>query len=85
MPPEIEGRGPTLATLHEIERILRRAEFAISVNEIKRRMNAKAVRHDAVRMALDEFKRLGFVIEGSKGVLWTYNPDSKLLAASTPL
>lgn len=84
-PPELEGRGPTLATLHEIERILRRAEVTISINEIKRRMKAKAVRHDAVRMAIDEFKRLGFVVEGSKGVLWTYNPDSKLLAGSVPL
>lgn len=85
MPPELEGRGPTLSTLHEIERILRQADVAISVNEIKRRMRAKAVRHDAVRMAIDEFKRLGFVVEGSKGVLWTYDPDSTLLRASKPL
>ena len=40
MPPKIEGRGPTLATLHAIERILRDAEGPISLNEIKRRLAA---------------------------------------------
>lgn len=67
------GRGPTLVTMHEIERILRKAEGPLSLNEIKRRMRAKAVRHAMVRQAIEEFKRLGFVVEGSKGVLWTLN------------
>lgn len=73
MPPPMGGRGPTLVTMHEIERILRKAEGPLSLNEIKRRMRAKAVRHAMVRQAIEEFKRLGFVVEGSKGVLWTLN------------
>lgn len=73
MPPKLAGRGPTLSTLHGIERILRDAEGPLSLNEIKRRMSAKAARHSMVRQAVDEFKRLGFVIEGSKGVLWVLN------------
>ncbi len=72
-PPKLEGRGPTLSSLHEIERILRDAEGPLSLNEIKRRMSAKAVRHSTVRQAVEEFKRLGFVIEGSKGVVWVLN------------
>ncbi len=43
------------------------------MNEIKRRMKAKAIRHKTVRQTIEEFKRLGFVVEGSKGVLWTLN------------
>ena len=78
MPPKLEARGPTLATMHEIERILRTADGPLSLNEIKRRMSAKAVRHDAVRLAVDEFKRLGFVVEGSKGVVWVLNLSAKL-------
>jgi len=73
LPPEIRGRGPTLATMHEIELILRQAEEPLSLNEIKRRMSAKAVRHETVRQVIDEFVRFGFVVEGSKGVLWTLN------------
>ena len=72
-PPRLEGRGPTLSTLHEIERILRGADGPLSLNEIKRRMSARAVRHSMVRQAVDEFRRLGFVVEGSKGVIWVLN------------
>ena len=71
MPAPLNGRGPTLSTLHEVERILRTADGALSLNELKRRMNAKAVPHATVRTVVDEFKRLGLAAEGSKGVLWT--------------
>lgn len=74
----IEGRGPTLATMYKIERILRDAEGPISLNEIKRRMSAKAVRHQTVRQIINEFRRLGFVAEGTKGVVWTLNLSPKL-------
>ena len=80
MPPKMEARGPTLATMHEIERILRTADGPLSLNEIKRRMSAKIVRHEAVRLAVDEFKRLGFVVEGSKGVVWVLNLSPELLS-----
>jgi len=78
MPPELESRGPTLSTMHAIERILRAADGPLSINEIKRRMPAKVVRHEAVRLAVDEFKRLGFAVEGSKGVVWVLNPSPRL-------
>ncbi|KXB04241.1 hypothetical protein AKJ47_00075 [candidate division MSBL1 archaeon SCGC-AAA261G05] len=78
LPPKTEGRGPTLSTIHEVEQILRDAEGPLSLNEIKRRMSAKAVRHRTVRQVIDEFKRLGFVAEGSKGVIWTLNLSPEL-------
>lgn len=74
-PSDIEGRGPTLSTLHEVERILRAADGPLSLNEIKRRMSAKSVPHKTVRTVVDEFKRLGLAAEGSKGVLWTLKTD----------
>ncbi len=77
MPPEIKGRGPTLATSHEVERILREAEGPLSLNEIKRRMSAKAVRHATLHQVINEFIRLGLVAEGSKGVLWTLTLSSE--------
>lgn len=75
MPAPMEGRGPTLTTLHEVERILRTAEEALSLNEVKRRMSAKAVPHATVRTVVDEFKRLGLAVEGSKGVVWAFASD----------
>jgi hypothetical protein len=78
LPPKIDGRGPTLSTMHEIECILREAEGPISLNEIKRHMSAKAVRHQAVRQVINEFRRLGFVTEGSKGVVWVLNLSPEL-------
>jgi len=68
-------RGATLSTLHEIEHILREARSPLSLNEIKRRMSAKAVRHETVRMAIDEFIRLGFVVSGRSGVTWVLEPS----------
>lgn len=78
VPPKLDGRGPSLSTMHKIERILRRATEPLSLNEIKRRMPAKAVRHSMVRQAVDEFKRLGFVVEGAKGVVWVLNLSPKV-------
>lgn len=77
LPSKIEGRGPTLATMHEIECILREAEGPISLNEIKRRMSASAVRHQTVRQVINEFRRLGLIAEGSKGIMWTLNISPK--------
>ncbi len=77
MPAPLDGRGPTLSTLHEVERILRTAHATLSLNEIKRRMRAKAVPHATVRTVVDEFKRLGLAAEGSKGVLWALQSDDE--------
>jgi hypothetical protein len=70
MPEKLDGRGPTLATINEVESILRKAGEPLSLNEIKRRMHAKSVQHSAVRMAIDHLGRYGLAVEGSKGVLW---------------
>lgn len=69
-PPDVDGRGPTLSTLHEVEGILRDAGEPLSLNEVKRRMRARAVRHETVRTVVDEFKRLGLAVEGEDGVRW---------------
>jgi hypothetical protein len=53
------------------------ADGPLSLNYIKRRMKAKAVRHDVVRTTIDEFIRLGMVAEGSKGVIWALNTSPK--------
>ena len=81
MPPPIDGHGPTLYTLQEVERVLREAGVPISLNEIKRRLPAKSVKHDKIRLAVDYLDRLGLVIQGSKGVQWVPSASPKLAEA----
>ena len=78
-PPAKEVQpSPRLATVHAIARILRdaasRDEGPLSLAEVGRRLPAKRVRHETVRASVDELKLLGFVTEGSKGVMWTLSP-----------
>ena len=50
----------------------------LSLEEIKRRMNAKSLRHVTVRTCINELKRLHLVMEDPKrGVMWTLHEDPK--------
>lgn len=80
-PARIDGRGPTLAKINEIETILRSAEGPISVNEIIRRMKAKEVDRKSVNLAIAHLARFGVVVTGSKGVLWVPPASPQLLRA----
>lgn len=88
LPPSVTGNGPTLRTIVEIANILydARAEAPLSLAEIKRRMQAKQVRHSAVRASVDFLKQQGYLAEGSKGVLWAHSPNfDELMENSVPL
>jgi hypothetical protein len=64
-----------MSTVHAVAAILKDAagadEDPLSLAEVGRRLPAKRVRHETVRACVDELKLLGFVTEGSKGVMWT--------------
>lgn len=74
-PPEEASPSPRLSTVHAVAGLLKEAAAAdedpLSLAEIGRRLPAKRVRHETVRACVDELKLLGFVSEGSKGVMWT--------------
>ena len=74
LPPRLDKQGPTLATLHMVERLLRKSDVPLSLNKIKLRLPRK-VAHRTLREAIEHYKRLGCVTEGSKGVMWTLNTD----------
>jgi hypothetical protein len=82
-PPAKEAEpSPRLSTVHSIARILRdsveRDEGPLSLAEIGRRLPAKRVRHETLRACVDELKLLGFVTEGSKGVMWTLTTSDEV-------
>jgi hypothetical protein len=57
-----------------IERVLRKSEVPLSLNKIKAMLPRK-VMHATLRDAIEHYKRLGCVVEGSKGVMWVRQAD----------
>ncbi len=74
MPPKLEHKGPTLETLHMVEAVLRKFDEPLSLNRIKGLLPRKMI-HATLREAIEHYKRLGCVAEGSKGVMWTLNAE----------
>ncbi len=72
MPPKLHHKGPTLGTLHMVETVLRKSNQPLSLNRIKVLLPRK-VMHPILREAIEHYKRLGCVTEGTKGVMWTLN------------
>ena len=63
-------------TLHMIEMVLRKSHAPLSLNKIEELLPRK-VMHSAVRAAIEHYKRLSLVTEGSKGVMWTLNLEHR--------
>jgi hypothetical protein len=57
-----------------VESVLRRSDEPLSLNRIKFLL-PREVMHATLRQAIEHYKRLGCVSEGSKGVLWTLNVE----------
>ena len=74
MPPRLKRKGPTLSTLHMVESVLRKSDEPLSLHRIKGLLPRKMM-HPTLRDAIEHYKRLGCVTEGSKGVLWTLNVE----------
>ena len=77
VPPKLVHKGPTLDTLHMVESVLRRLDEPLSLNRIKALLPRKMM-HAPLREAIEHYKRLGCVTEGSKGVMWTLNVQPEL-------
>ena len=79
-PKPSRGPSPLLTTVQQVEAILRKAaaddEGPLRLDEIKRRIHAKSIRHATIRGCVEELKRFHLVIEDpKKGVLWTLRED----------
>ena len=80
-PAALSGPVPRLDTLWKIERILIEAweadEAPLSLEEIKRRMGSKGIRHATVRTCVDELARHGDIAISPRGVLWNrWSPEA---------
>jgi hypothetical protein len=80
LPPAMDHEGPTLRTLHTIEAVLRNSVEPLGLDRIGRFL-PRRVAYKVLREAVEHYKRLGFVAEGSKGVLWTLNSEPEFWKA----
>jgi len=71
---------PTLKTVLAVEKVLQNAELVLPKEEIKRRLPMK-IMHQTLNLILNYLEERGMVLQGDKGVLWIYNPSSKLQKA----
>ena len=74
VPPAMDHEGPTLRTLQMVEAVLRRSAEPMRLDQMRQLLPRRIVL-GTLRDAIDHYKRLGFVAEGSKGVMWTLNSD----------
>jgi len=68
---------PNLKTVLMVEEILRKADLAISREELKNRLPAK-IMHQTLNVILNYLEERGMILDGHKGILWVYNPSSRL-------
>ena len=60
-----------------VEEVLKNANTVLRRNEIMRRVKNKPQRQ-TLNTVLEYLEESGKIVEGSKGILWTYNPSKKL-------
>jgi len=71
---------PTLKTVMAIEDVVKKADTAVSRNQIIARLPTKPMR-STLNVALDYLERRGMILETKKGFIWTFNPSKKLARA----
>ena len=67
---------PNLRTILEVENVLKEADEPISKNEIMRRLPKKIMRQ-TLNAIIDYLEESGKILNGEKGVLWTFNENPK--------
>lgn len=87
-PPARTKANPTLATLHQVEAILRDAhdhrEGPLSYAELERRMPARRVRFEVLQASVLELARHKLVTVGSDGIMWVV-PSTRRKVRHAPL
>ncbi|MEK6913388.1 MAG: hypothetical protein AABW47_01825 [Nanoarchaeota archaeon] len=71
---------PSLKTILMVEKILKNADAMIDREELKRRLPVK-IMHQTLNLILLYLEDKGMILDSHKGILWIYNPSSKLKKA----
>jgi len=68
---------PSLKTVLMVEDTLKKANNLINREELKRKLPTK-VMHQTLNLILKYLEDSGKILDGRKGILWIYNPSTKL-------
>ena len=68
---------PTLKTVLMVEGVLQKANKSLTREQLKYKMK-KQIMHQTLNVILKYLEDSGKIIDGRKGILWIYNPSSKL-------
>ena len=60
-----------------VENVLREAELALTREELKKRLPTKTM-HQTLNVILNYLEKRGLIVDGHKGILWTYNESPRL-------
>lgn len=68
---------PNLKTVLMVEDVLKRANNLMTREELKAKLPTK-IMHQTLNVVLKYLEDSGKILDGRKGILWVYNPSSKL-------
>ena len=68
---------PSLKTVLMVEETLKKANKLLTREELKEKL-PKKVMHQTLNIILKYLEDGGKIMDGRKGILWIYNPSSKL-------
>ncbi|MDP4012940.1 MAG: hypothetical protein Q8R00_05035 [Candidatus Nanoarchaeia archaeon] len=71
---------PNLKTVLMVEKVLKDAETTLTRKEIKKRLPAQ-IMHQTLNIILEYMEHRGLILDGHKGILWTYNDNPKFREA----
>ena len=71
---------PTLKTVMAIEEVVKKADTAVSRNQIIASLPTRPMR-STLNVALNYLEKRGMVLETKNGFIWTFNPSKKLAKA----
>lgn len=68
---------PNLKTVLLVEKVLKEAEKPLTRYQILKKLNNKVMKQ-TLNVVIEYLEERGVVLDGKKGVLWTFQPKSKL-------
>lgn len=68
---------PNLKTVLMVEAILKNSNNLINREELKKKLPTK-IMHQTLNVILKYLEDSGKILDGRKGILWIYNPSTKL-------
>jgi hypothetical protein len=68
---------PNLKTVLMVEDVLKKANNLMTREQLKKKLPTK-IMHQTLNVILKYLEDGGKILDGRKGILWVYNPSSKL-------